>query len=265
MDVVRCDGCGLIFVHPLPPAKAIRGLYREDYFRSLNPLQGGYEDYAGDEPLIRRTFLRRLPLLEPYLPASDPSSVLDVGCATGVFLEVMRERGWRTAGLDCSRFAVGAARAKGLDVREGALGSVELPAGTFDLVTLWDVLEHFEDPGAALRVCHGLLKPGGRLALSTPDASAWLARLLGSYWLGFRSVGEHLYFFERGTLARMLEEAGFRVLSFRSVGKYLTLERVFTRLAYYTRVFRLVPRLITARPSLYLDPGDTMCAVAARR
>ena len=124
------------------------------------------------------------------------------------------------------------------------------------------------DPLQTLRVCHKLLRPGGCLVLSTPDASALLARLLGRNWLGFRSVGEHVYFFGRDTIRSYLAKAGFDVLKLVSVGKYLPLGRFVTRLHFYTRLFNIMLPEITggpARLSLYVNPGDTMCVVARKQ
>jgi len=267
VEVVRCPRCKLMVIHPFPDSPAIKNLYNGDYFHCPSPVQGGYENYIEDEPNIKKTFLRRWKLLEDRLSKSTkPMAALDIGCATGVFLEILKEKGWNVRGIDVSPFAVNAARAKNLDVAEGNLESVSLRQESFNLITLWDVIEHLEDPLGTLQACHRLLKPGGCLALSTPDASAWLARLLGSYWLGFQSVGEHLYFFTRDTISAMLIRAGFQVLGIHPVGKYLSLDRIITRLCHYTRVFRPLYLLHRLHPhlKLYANSGDTMCVIARK-
>jgi SAM-dependent methyltransferase len=81
--------------------------------------------------------------------------------------------------------------------------------GSFDVVTLWDVLEHTTDPKAMLERCRTLLRPGGLLIVNYPDIGSWIARLLGRRWLFLTSV--HLHYFNRRTIARILESTGFNV------------------------------------------------------
>jgi 2-polyprenyl-3-methyl-5-hydroxy-6-metoxy-1,4-benzoquinol methylase len=265
LSVTRCRRCDLISAFPLPSAEELARRYTPDYFQTPTPNEGGYEDYAGDAPLIARTFARRLSLL-PSAPRSG--AVLDVGCATGVFLDVLAGEGWRTHGVEIADDAARRARARGHAVIGRRLEDLAGTPARFDLVTLWDVIEHLENPLDALRRCHALLSPGGRLVLTTPDASSLAARLLGRRWLGFRPVGEHVYFFGRKTISAFAEQAGFRVERVTSVGKYFTFERLVTRLCYYTRLFRLLGRVahpVLRRVVLYVNSGDTLCLVAVKK
>ncbi len=265
--LVRCVHCGLVFVSPRPPDELLAAQYDRDYFHCSEPTFGGYEDYEADRAEITRTFRRRMRQLAPFVGAAAPR-LLDVGCATGIFLEVARDAGWSGEGLDISEYALARAREKGFAARPGTLADADFSPRSFDVLTLWDVVEHLPDPAGALARAHRLLRPGGTLALSTPDAGSLLARLLGRRWLGFRPIDEHLYFFSRRTLAAMLAAAGFEVRATHAVGKYLTLPRLVERLRFYTRAGafllrtadRLVPRL-----SLYVTSFDTMVVIATRR
>lgn len=265
--IVKCLACRLLQVAPMPAPETLRSFYDSEYFRSASPLQGGYEDYSADEPLIARTFLRRLrqAAVAPLHPGV--SKALDIGCATGVFLEVLRSAGWQAQGIELSPFAARRTAQKGFHVFEGDWRDAPFPDNSFELISLWDVIEHIPDPLQALHSCRRWLQPGGILLLSTPDASAWLARLLGPYWLGYRSAGEHVYFFGRDTMSELLRQAGFKVVRIRPVGKYIAMDRVITRLSYYTRLFRLLlpfNGFFSSRLSPYLSSGDTMFVVARR-
>ena len=190
-----------------------------------------------------------------------------MGCATGLFMEVAREADWRVEGMDISHYALSRAREKGLSVRAGALPNPELESGEYDVVTLWDVIEHVTDPAAVIADCHRLLRPGGVLAMSTPDAGSRPAKILAGRWLGFRSIDEHLYFFSRDSMRAMLERGGFHAARFHAVGKHLSLRRLVARMRFYSKIaaflLRTVDRVMPNR-SLYVNPHDTMCVIAVR-
>jgi SAM-dependent methyltransferase len=168
--------------------------------------------------------------------------------------------------VDVSSYAVGRARAKGFSVALGTVPGVDLPAGAYDVVTMWDLIEHVPDPSATLAACRRLLAPGGILVASTPDAGSLPAVLLRHLWLGFRCVDEHIYFFTRRTMRRMLEKAGLEARRFFAVGKHLAVPRIVTRLRFYSRIAAFALGSVDRRVpgwTLYLNPLDTMCVVAS--
>jgi 2-polyprenyl-3-methyl-5-hydroxy-6-metoxy-1,4-benzoquinol methylase len=264
--LVRCVNCGLIFVSPRPDFEDLALQYEGSYFNCPTPTFGGYENYEADREDILRTFRGRMKLIRPLLGSAAPR-LLDVGCATGIFLEVAREAGWHGEGVDISAYALARAREKGFEVHRGTLIGANLPESGYDLITMWDLIEHVPDPAAVLSECHRLLRPGGVIAISTPDAGSLPARILGSRWLGFRSIDEHLYFFSRRSMQAMLEAAGFEVGRIVAVGKYLALARLVERMRFYTRIGALLLRAAdraVPRVSVYVNPGDTMVVLATR-
>jgi SAM-dependent methyltransferase len=138
--------------------------------------------------------------------------LLDVGCATGDFLARMRRHGaWELTGLEQDQHAASMARQEyGLEVYTGPLDEVELAQGGFDVVTMWDVIEHVPRPGASLRRIGEWLRPGGWLIMRTPDADSPYARAFGRYWAGL-DAPRHLVVFGRSTLTRLLTENGFQI------------------------------------------------------
>jgi 2-polyprenyl-3-methyl-5-hydroxy-6-metoxy-1,4-benzoquinol methylase len=264
--LVECVNCGLIYVNPRPSFEELARQYGDQYFHCPEPTFGGYEDYEADRNDIEATFRRRLALLKPWLSADRPR-LLDVGCATGLFLEVSRAAGWEVEGMDISAFALGKARERGFQVQQGTLPDPSLRAESYDVITLWDVIEHVPDPAAVIRDCHRLLRPRGVLALSTPDAGSLPARVLGGRWLGFRSIDEHLYFFSRRSMSAMLSRAGFRVARYHDVGKVLSLPRLIARMRFYSRIAAMVLRTadrLVPNVSVYVNPHDTICAIALK-
>ncbi len=206
---MACAGCGLRYLDPQPTAEELAALYGEAYFARQHPEQPGYDQYLEETENHRRTFEHRLGLLPS---PRDGGLVLDVGAATGLFVERARARGWDATGVEPSAWAAAHARdVHAQPVVTGVLSAQGLPAASVEMVTMWEVIEHVPDPLEELREIRRILRPGGTLALSTPDAGSLVARLLGRRWPGWRKIPEHLYHFDRGTLRQLLTQAGFRV------------------------------------------------------
>ena len=265
-SVVTCARCGVTYVTPrLSDASLLASVYDEGYWRSPAAKDRGYTDYRADEALYVRTFRRRLAIVRRHAPRAG--RVLDVGCAAGFFLSVMREEGWDVTGVEPSDAI--RARAEELLGRErvhgGRLEDAHFPAGSFDLVTMWDVIEHLPDPASVLAEVRRVLAPGGRLLLETQNVTSLAARLLGRRWQHYKHA-EHLYHFEPRTIAAALERAGFAVLENRPwrAGKYVSLAFVAERMG---RVHPLLGTLLAplrrfAGVALYVNPLDEMIVVA---
>ena len=191
-QVVQCDQCTHRFVHPLPVDS------RRMYAQVVD------EYYAKTEAQRRRTFGEFLDLKEQFAPARG--KLLDVGCNTGIFLEIARERGYQGEGIELSDWAAGLARQRGFAVQQMPLEDID-GAGVFDVITAFDVLEHLADPLCALAAAHRLLRSGGCLVATVPDLDAWHARLLGRHhWL---VVLMHFQYFTQKTLDRMVAHARY--------------------------------------------------------
>jgi 2-polyprenyl-3-methyl-5-hydroxy-6-metoxy-1,4-benzoquinol methylase len=228
--VVRCSGCGLTFVTPRIASEQVTEIYNEDYWRSPAAKDYGYTDYRKDAPHWLRTYRRRAKVVTPRLAAG--AKVLDVGCAAGFFLEVMREQGFDGWGLEVSApIAREAQRRLGEErVHIGTLDDAPYAGGEFDLVTFWDVVEHLPDPIAVLRQARSLLKPGGLLLVETQNVESRFARLMGRRWQHFKQA-EHLWHFSPSTAAALFEAAGFRAerTTAQRSGKYVSLDFIVER------------------------------------
>ena len=168
----------------------------------------GYED-VGDPSYLDRTEERQLtfPQVVDELARFQPGGrLLDVGCATGDFVEIAGKR-YRAEGLEPSQWAADIARGRGLVVHSLRLGDLAEDPG-YDVITLWGVIEHFESPREELRHIRQLLNPGGIVAVWTGDRCSWLARLLGRKW--WYMQGQHLHFFSRRSLDLLFAGMGFR-------------------------------------------------------
>jgi SAM-dependent methyltransferase len=208
VDVLRCRGCGHVF-SAFPADPHFAG-YWGDPEHLLQADQAFFWDEA-HAPMYR-AFARK------FLTGRS-GRLLDVGCGLGFFVRAVgRVGGWEAWGCEISPAAVRYAHDKlGLaNVRCGRLEEMEFPAGSFELVTLWDVIEHLRDPEPVLRHCRALLAPSGLLFLHTPNVhvalpKARLIRLLRGMRPGvsYLDARDHLHLYSPRTIRRLLERNGF--------------------------------------------------------
>ena len=224
-DLYRCPDCSLLFVFPLPTAPL--EIYSKDYFEGSR--QGhGYADYDRDKEATVPAFQKYLDLIESAY--GRKGKLLDIGAATGFFLTLARQRGWVTAGIEPSDHAAEIGRAKGLDIQTGTTENFVSPDEAFDVVTMWDVIEHVSDPAQVLQKVHSLLKPGGILATNTPDSGSLWARCLGMNWYHI-GPPEHLNLFSIRSLHHLLNDSGFDCVLTTKIGKTFTIQYIFQILA----------------------------------
>jgi len=132
-------------------------------------------------PLLRAFDRRRLTLLA-HAGARPPGKLLDIGAGRGRFVAHARAAGWDATGLEPSLRGVDGARARGIELRRGAIDDAEIAPGSLDAATLWHVLEHVDEPGGALERITGWLRPGGALLVGVPNLASVQARAGGARW-----------------------------------------------------------------------------------
>lgn len=231
--LLRCSCCGLGWwdFSGFDPAR----IYDDAYFQSADVTRG-YDDYASLEAGLRRTARARLRRIERILAASGggsrPRRIFDIGCATGVFLDEARRRGWQIRGCDVSGYGVEQTRGRGIDAAQADATHAfdTCRDAAFDAITLWDVIEHLPEPAAAIRAAAMHLRPGGVLALSTGDLGSLCARLSGRRW-HLLNLPEHLFFFTRTSLRRLLEAHDLRVVRCGYETNWVPLRYVIERLS----------------------------------
>lgn len=201
-------------------------LYGESYFRGAV-----YKEYLGEAALRTRLFAEKTALVGALIPKSG--SVLDVGCATGYFLALMRRRGYRVQGVEISEFAaVHARKNAGVEIYVGQLPEAGLPSESFDLVCFWDTLEHLSDPVCFLREAHRILKNLGLLLVETMNVHTLSRLLLGERW-PLLAPPYHLQYFSRRSLLALLEREGFRVVRAVPIQTYVGARRRVRAWRYY--------------------------------
>lgn len=215
-QVVKCKSCGLQYINPVLNESAIIDGYS----------QGSDETFVSQNPGREKTFDICLDLVEKHIPGKGKA--LDIGTAGGAFLYVAKRRGWEVAGCEPNRWLCNWAKENyKIDITPGTIFDLKYPDATFNLVTLWDVLEHTVNPKKVLNEVNRMLKPGGVLVVNYPDIGSWIARLMGRRWLFLLSV--HLYYFDPVTIRRILGDTGFGVERVKPHYQYLEFAYIFKR------------------------------------
>jgi SAM-dependent methyltransferase len=209
--VVQCQQCGLCFTNPRPSPRSIGPFYA-----------GEYQPHRPSRRHHRRRWWRRLfprgsHAARPVLPWHGQGRLLDFGCGSGTFIHRMRRLGWQVTGVDASASAVQRVRSElGLHALAGSLPHAGLRHDSFDVITMWQSLEHVHQPLTVLREARRLLAPGGKLIVSVPNIDSLPFRWFGQAWYGL-DLPRHLTHFTPPTLRLMLEHAGFRINSLQLV------------------------------------------------
>ncbi len=218
--LVRCRDCGLEYVNPRPDESEIGAYYGSSYFSSRT--DRGYNNYFSDEVRkeVERVYglnLRDLKFYDFEKSLGEKKRSLDVGCAAGYFVAMMGNRGWDASGIDVSGPCIEAAEAAGLSVLRGSYleQSYDTP---FDCITLWATIEHLHHPELFLRKMYSDLSDDGMLILSTCRVGGInFQRLRGAAWR-FYNFPEHLCFFSKKNIFRLLKQEGFEVAAYHTYG-----------------------------------------------
>lgn len=219
--VVKCQRCGLAFIHP-----------REDPRQIVEAYENVTDElYAEEEAGRVITFTRFLNHIGKF--RQPPGTLLDVGCHIGTFLKLARDRGWKTYGVEPSKWATDYARTKqGLEVRQGVAKDAAAFGMKFDLITLIDVIEHVNDPLQELKDIRTLLAPNGTFVLTTMDFGSLFAKVTGKRWPWLMRM--HLFYFDRATMKKTMEAAGFECVHFSGYCHVVSAGYVIHKLSSYS-------------------------------
>lgn len=226
-DILKCADCGHLFVGNIPADLSL--YYSKGYFHGDLELDG-YMDYEADKKACLHTFEEYLELIKKY-SSRDAKTLFEIGCATGVFLDLARAGGWDASGIDISEYAASRAKEKGLEAYSGLVSALPLDELTdkFDAVAMFDVLEHLPDPNVELSFAARILKSGGILVFASPISSSLWARIMGKRWHAYVPP-QHLHFFSKKNAIGIAEAHGFEVVEIINLGKKFTLPYIFRML-----------------------------------
>jgi len=201
---LQCRRCGLIFLSPRPNKKEILQFYQQDYYGD------GLQKFHSWLEAFRLFFAwNRMRRVKKFF--SYPGKALDIGCGQGTFLQMLKKEGWECHGTELTLKSASRAFRRGISVSVGEIDESRYPPHSFDLITLWHVLEHLPQPLETIKKVTRLLKKGGILAISTPNIDSLQAKMGGSRWFHL-DPPRHLYLYSPRTLAQMIGSLDFRLL-----------------------------------------------------
>lgn len=241
--IARCTDCGMATVPHVFDSKNLNEMYQSDYYSSSGGF--GYPNYE-NSALDNEEFLVTCDLLSGELAQS--SLVLEIGCATGVLLDQIRQRGFKTIGVELSEWAAEQARERGHEVYVGTLEEWTTKLAQADAVVMLDVIEHVQAPRELVSEAVGALRPGGLIVIGTPDFS--LYSRCGASYSGLSTSLEHLHYFDERSLSRLLDSVGCDIVSCVHCNPQDPLSSFATRTATGRATFGVWKTLKTLLPQL---------------
>jgi len=259
--MMLCGNCGLKSLCEKTNLSNLHKFYNsEKYYQfwgELNP-----ENIRNIEHIKRLTFQKALKKVTKY---KKGGKLLEIGCATGILLAESQKNGFEVYGVECySKFAKIAKTKVGSHVTCGMFENIQYPKSYFDIVVMYDSLEHLKDPFAVISKINRILKAHGLLVIATPNTQSLSAKLMGKYWTHYKK--EHLFYFSPKSLKFLLLKYHFRPLSIENERKALNLSYIYHQLQTFSTfgltrfvslLYQITPKRLRCK-HLFLSSGEML-------
>ena len=251
---VKCNNCGLLRQNPYLNWKYLMKYYPDDY--------SSYQPQVPDVTSKQRQFdkryglWKRVKLVSKYKPTGK---WIDVGAGTGrVLQEAMRWETWDLMGIEPVERAAEYIKIKtGLQVFGDRLEKFSGYENTFDIVTMWDVLEHFEDPIMAINKVREILRENGIYVFSIPNIKSWDLRVFKNYWVGY-DLPRHLHLFSDVFLSTIMKKKGFKIIEKKCIaGSHGALMLDLLFLSRASKKSKLLEVVTSINPDAYIPRALT--------
>lgn len=255
--IVQCAQCGFVYVDPRINDESLAKLYQHNYFQNKDY---GYLNYDQEKRLRIQNFSKWIEDAKPFIPAEKKVTALDVGCAAGYCLTVMKEKGWEAEGLELDEELCAALQKNGLPVFNTSL-EIFQPSKLYDVITLFDVIEHIPGVDKAFQKLGELLTEDGIVVMVTPDHNSLQRKIAGKKWFQYKPI-EHIQYFTLDTLTRFAERNGLEIVQHKRSGQYADVDFINNRLKYYRFTFlstvfsKLTGLLRLKHKMFYTDTGS---------
>ncbi|MDH4469102.1 MAG: class I SAM-dependent methyltransferase [Bacteriovoracaceae bacterium] len=259
--ILKCSHCGYIYADLNLSQKDFEALYQNKYFHGDE-----YSNYLADEIIIKKNFKSRLKVLQDKVENSHDKSLLEVGCAYGFFLQVARPFYQSVMGIDVTKEGVDYINHQlGLTAIKMDLEHWDFQNKNYDVVCLWDTIEHLRDPDIYIKKIASHLNPKGLIALTTGDIGSLVARVRKSKWRLIHPP-THAHYFNKNTLKLLLQKHGLEIIHFEHSGAYRSLDLICYQLFVirwkFSWIYRLLKKTKILSFDIYLNFFDIMYVIA---
>jgi 2-polyprenyl-3-methyl-5-hydroxy-6-metoxy-1,4-benzoquinol methylase len=229
--IEKCIGCGLVQVTNMPAPEDFPEVYDKTFFDTA---YADLETNGKRQRYVYLNFENKLNQIERRV--GRVGKLLDVGCSFGFFLDAARQRGWSVEGIDISSYAASCARARfNLSVQNAAVTEARYPSQSFDVITMWEVIEHLPNPVQSLAYLKRFLKDDGIAVFGTPNVASYLAMIQGKRWRNWEPPA-HLLYFSPETMSRLFDRCNLKMLHYESAVPY---EKYLRELKLYPLIDKL--------------------------
>jgi len=258
--LLKCAFCGFVTADLTIEKDQLATLYGKDYF-----FGNEYVDYLKDKDILQCNFRKRLKSIVKY---REKGHLLEVGCAYGFFLDLAKDF-FAVKGYEICQDAVDYARSLSLDVECGDLLQANIPQNSFDVIVLWDVIEHLAKPHLYLEKSNLILNQNGLLCITTGDIGSLNARLRREKWRMIHPP-THLHYFSKDTLRLLLKKNGFQVVH----QEYIGVARSVKQIAYsllmlgenkYSKLYKMVEKTKLSNLQFSLNLRDIIFVIARKK
>jgi 2-polyprenyl-3-methyl-5-hydroxy-6-metoxy-1,4-benzoquinol methylase len=229
--IEKCLACELVQVTNVPQIEQLELGYDENFYEKY------YKDLQNDHKKQRYEYLNfynKIDQIEKKM--GKKGNILDVGCSFGFFLDAARQRGWAVTGVELSQYAATYATQRfGLSVVNKSVLDAGFAENSFDVITMWYVIEHLPNPKQVLMHLSTLLNEDGMLVVSTPNVESYRAKIQGQKWRIWIPP-EHLLYFSPDTIKKLCRCCCLQVIGYETTLPY---EKYFRR----TKLYKLLNRL----------------------
>lgn len=262
--IQKCDECGHVFFVPDLSDEEVARLYGKNYFFGSE-----YSDYLKEKKSLQKNFSLRFKVLRKFLEQSRHKNLLEIGSAYGFFLDGVRDKFDSVCGIDLSRDATDYAREElKLNAVNADFITHNFGSQKFDVVCMWDTIEHLRKPGEALEKIRNLMKKGSLIAITTGDVGSFNAKARKNKWR-LMHPPTHIQYFSQKSLARLLDKHGFTIMYSRYCGFYRSIDLMAYEILAQSRkrswLYNIIQKSGLGSVNLYLNLYDIRFVIACKK
>lgn len=256
-SIVQCVECNFVYVNPRITNEQLKDIYSHNYFKNKDY---GYVGYEQEKRLRVKNFERWLKMATSFMFAGKQVNALDVGCAAGYCLNVMKAKGWDAEGLELDAEMFINLENDSQIVYNRSLDNFE-SKHKFHVITLFDVIEHIPDIDAAFKQLNNLLNAEGIVIMVTPNHNSLQRKIFGKRWFQYKPI-EHIQYFTLQSITAFAGRNNLQIIHSSTCGQYADTHFLVTRLKYYhfeffSKLFDKIFHLLNLKNRFfYIDTGS---------